>query len=91
MLRILGAYQDGHIFLRHSSVRRYSFDTPAEHVGKSPHVGHGDFLVDEIRLLPDRSVEHEIRFSCGSRFLIQCSDIEFEFRSKARRANAPSP
>jgi len=80
-LRLLGAYHDGHIFFRYLDVRSYSLETPANFEPSPLHEGHGDFLVDEIRPLPDGSVEHAIKFSTGSRFRIECSNIEFEFKS----------
>ena len=81
-LRLLGAYHDGNIFFRYPALHRYRFETSGEWRLPPLHVGHGDFSVDEIRLQSDGFVEYEIAFSRGSRFLIECSDIEFGFKGK---------
>jgi len=82
-LRLLGAYHDGHLHFRYMNVRRYSLGTPAEYKSPPFNVGHGDFIVDEIRPSDSGFLEHEIEFSRGSRFEIECSDIQFEFRARS--------
>lgn len=81
-VRLLAAYHDGHVQFRHIDVRQYSLQTPSEYEAPPFNVGHGDFVVDEIRLSEAGLVEHEIEFSRGSRFIIECSDIQFEFIRK---------
>lgn len=79
-LRLLGAYHDGHVFFRYRNVRRYCLETAKEYKLSPLQAGHGDFLFDEIRISQAGFVEQEIEFSRGSRFIIESSDIEFEFR-----------
>ena len=62
-------------------VRSYSLETPPDF--KQPprfKVGHGDCLIDEVRLSECRLVLHEIEFSRGSRWVIECGDIDFQWR-----------
>jgi hypothetical protein len=73
VIRLLGAYQDAHLELSYSKVRSYSLSgkTPVR-----PGGGHGDWLSDEIRLSEQGTVLHEIVFGSGSRWLIECADVE---------------
>ena len=79
LLRLLGAYHDGHIEIVYSGVKNYSLTTPAEPEYPRPNVGHGDWLVDEVRLSERGLVEHEIRFSQGGRWLIECKDVTYQW------------
>lgn len=48
--------------------------------------GHGDWLIDEIRLSDRGLVLHEILFSSGARWLIESEDIEYTWEpSEVRR------
>ena len=78
-LKLLGAYHDGHIYLEYKNIQSYELRTPAEFVSLPLGVGHGDWLVDEIRLSERNLVLHEIEFSRGSRWLIECKDITFQW------------
>jgi hypothetical protein len=71
-VRLLGAYHDGSLELSYSGVCSYSLSgkIPAQ-----PKTGHGDWLTDEIRLSDEDFVLHEIVFSSGSHWLIECLDI----------------
>lgn len=73
VIRLLGAYHDGYLELLYPGVRSYSLggETPEE-----PKIGHGDWLVDEVRLSPKNLVLHEILFRGGSRWLIEACDID---------------
>jgi len=73
-VRLLGAYHDGHLELSYISVVSYSFSSKQDSSGSNK--GHGDWLVDEVRLSESNLVLHEIIFSSGSRWLIECQDIE---------------
>ena len=80
-VRLLGAFHDGHIEIKYTGVRSYSLETPPEF--KLPpgfRVGHGDWLIDEVRLSERELVLHEIEFSRGSRWVIECGDIDFQWR-----------
>ncbi len=79
--RLLGSHHDGHIELTYEKVKSYSLNTPFEF--KMPprvDVGHGDWLIDEIRLSDNGFVVHEIVFSRGSRWIIECEDILYEWK-----------
>jgi hypothetical protein len=79
-LELLGAYHDGHIHLTYKNVKSYSLDTPPDFKLPPLHVGHGDWLTDEIRLSDRGMVLHEIEFSRGSRWLIEAEDITYEWK-----------
>jgi hypothetical protein len=74
-LQLLGAYHDGHLTVIYHEVQSYSLDTPPGYKMPPSHVGHGDWLVDEVRLSERGHVVHEVTFSRGSRWLIECKDI----------------
>jgi hypothetical protein len=78
-VRLLGAFHDGYIDLRYKSVQSYSLETPAEFKMLPLNVGHGDWLKDEIRLSESGSVLHEVEFSRGSKWLIECEDIVYRW------------
>lgn len=79
-LCLLGAYHDGYIEVTYKQVKSYSLYTPAEFKGPPLNVGHGDWLVDEIRLSEREFVLHEIEFSRGSRWVIECEDIIYQWK-----------
>lgn len=80
-LRLLAAYHNGHIQLTYKDVRSYSLNTPADFQAPPLGVGHEDWLTDEIRLSERGLVIHEIEFSRGSRWLIECGDIVYEWQT----------
>jgi len=47
------------------------------------HVGHGDWLVDEVHLSERGYVGHEILFSRGARWRIEAFDLRYEWLSLA--------
>lgn len=75
---LLGAYHDGHIKLIYKNVISYSLVNldKAERV-LHPSIGHGDWLIDELRLAEGNNVIHEIKFSSGSHWLIECGDVTY--------------
>ncbi len=75
-IRLLGAYHDGYLELSYPGVRSYSL---ASEILETPKIGHGDWLIDEVRLSYKNLVLHEILFSSGSRWLIESRDIEFRW------------
>lgn len=83
-LRLLAPYHDGEILFTYENVRRYDFDALADFKSPPYGVGHGDFLQDEIRLLHDGLIEHQIAFSRSSTFVIECADIGFEVFKKSK-------
>jgi hypothetical protein len=82
-LLLLGAYHDGHTVLIYRDVQSYALDTPVTFKRPPFNVGHGDWLVDEVTLSENNFVQHEIEFSRGSRWRIECRDIEWAWHPKA--------
>jgi hypothetical protein len=76
-VRLLGPYHDGHTRLTYHQVQSYSLDSPLEFKLPPLGVGHGDWLRDEVRLSKNGFVLHEIEFSRGSRWMIECRDIDW--------------
>ena len=77
LVRLLGAYHDGHIEIRYTNVRRYTME-----ISRSADAidGHGEWLIDEIRLSEDAKVIHEVEFIRG-RWIIECDDLAYTWRS----------
>lgn len=77
--KLLSAYRDRLLTLRYIGVRKYKFQTPArfKHL-PSYKTGHGDWLYDEFDVSPSGFVIHEVRFSRGSTWWIQCADVQFK-------------
>jgi hypothetical protein len=83
---LLGAYHDGHIALAYRNVRSYTLAQPAPTAGPPfPETGHGDWRDDEIRLSPRGLVLHEVVFSGGGQWLIECEDVLYEWRPFTER------
>jgi hypothetical protein len=74
VVKLFAACQDGHIELKYSAVQNYSL--ACDEQGDS---GHGDWLYDEIRLSQRGYVLHEIEWSCGRRWLIECGDVSYKW------------
>ncbi len=72
--RLFAAYHDGHIELKYSDVQSYSLAS-----GVTNGSGHGDWLYDEIRLSEQGRVLHEIEWSRGGVWLIECSDVAYKW------------
>lgn len=75
-LRLLGAYHDGHTTLTYTGVQRYELTLDLG-AAVRPHVGHGDWLIDEVRLSDRQLVVHEILFASDARWVIECADIHY--------------
>lgn len=91
-VRLLGAYHDGYTTLKYHQVQSYSLSTPREPSLPSFDVGHGDWLHDEIRLSDRGFVLHEVEFSRGSRWTIECKDIERTWEPKRNSLGvSPAP
>ncbi len=43
-------------------------------------IGHGDWLIDEVRLSEREFVLHEVEFSHGSRWIIECEDLIYQWK-----------
>ena len=72
--RLFGAFHDGHLLLDYANVHMYSLENP------KAQTGHGNWLIDEIRLSRNGLVLHEVLFSSGSRWLIEAADISYQWR-----------
>lgn len=79
-VKLLGAYHDGHIYLAYEGVQSYSLTTPSDFVMPPLGVGHGDWLIDEVRLADSGLVVHEVAFSRGSRWSIECKDLLYHWK-----------
>jgi hypothetical protein len=82
-LRLLGSYHDGHLELSYQDVQSYSLEAPLMPAGGDRPVGHGDWLVDEIRLSERGHVMHEIRFSTGALWAIESLNVQCQWRQLA--------
>ena len=72
--RLLAAHHDGHIELKYSDVRSYALAS-----GVTNGSGHGDWLYDEIRLSGRGRVSHEVEWSRGGLWLIECGDVAYQW------------
>ena len=75
-IRLLGAYHDGHLELSYQVVRSYALSAK---IKETAGIGHGDWVVDELRLSDNNLVLHEILFGNGGRWIIESSDIHFRW------------
>jgi hypothetical protein len=73
-VRLFAAYHNGHIELKYSEVHSYSLTS-----GLSISSGHGDWLYDEIRLSDQGRVLHEVEWSRGGLWLIECGDVFYKW------------
>jgi hypothetical protein len=73
-VRLLGAYHDGYLVLTYIDVVSYQLAGNAPLV-EGRHAGHGDWLVDEIRLSERGLMVHEVVFANRSRWDIECRDF----------------
>jgi hypothetical protein len=74
VVRLFAAYHDGHIELNYFDVQSYSLSSSGMNAS-----GHGDWLHDEIRLSEEGRVLHEVEWSEGSLWLIECGDIAYQW------------
>lgn len=72
IVRLLAAYHDGHIELRYADVLGYSLAS-----GGRAGAWHGDWLSDEVTLSERGRVLHEVEWSEGGLWLIECADITY--------------
>jgi len=76
-VRLLGAYHDGHIEILYTNVQRYTMEI-SRLEGSAD--GHGEWLIDEIRLSQSAKVIHEVQFVRG-RWTIECDDVTYHWRN----------
>jgi|SRR5882724_1226479 len=79
-IRLLAAYHDGYIDLSYFDVRSYSLTAAmADFHPDMNNKGHQDWLYDEIRLSDRGNVLHEIEWSRGDHWVIECKDIRCDW------------
>jgi hypothetical protein len=80
-VRLLGAFQDAHLELNYKDVRSYTLSAqPDGKQDANQNAGHGEWLIDEVRLSENSLVLHEILFRNRSRWLIEASDFLWEWK-----------
>ncbi len=82
IIKLLGAYHDGHIVLHYHGVSTYSLLYDRRQTQQGAAVAHDDWLIDEILLGDDGCVTHEIEFASGAVWNIRCSDIVYRWLPK---------
>jgi len=70
-MHLLGAYHDGHTTLTYRGVAGYALSLPHRDSG------HADLLVDEFSLSANGLLVHEILFSSGGRYSVECRDFDW--------------
>jgi hypothetical protein len=81
-VRLLGAYHDGFIELTYVEVESYTLDLPHRRPQSAErHPSHGDWLIDEISFSRHGKIVHEIEWSNGGHWIIECNDIEYRWIS----------
>jgi hypothetical protein len=81
-VHLLGAFHDAYLELNYKDVRSYTLSAESnekQHADQAAR--HGDWLIDEVRLSEDNLVLHEILFRNRSRWLIEASDVLWEWKS----------
>lgn len=76
LVRLLGAYHDRHIEIRYGNVHHYTMEASRSEGATD---GHGDWLIDEVRLSPTGTVLHEMQF-VHARWIIECDDLSYSWR-----------
>ena len=74
-LRLLNAQHNQYLDITYKAVKGYNFNSPLNNQMSALSIGHGDWLIDEVRLSDKGQVLHEVIFSTGTHWLIECGDI----------------
>jgi hypothetical protein len=75
MARFFGAFHDGHMYLTYENVSSYSLNMAGlSDVGNR---AHGDCFSHEVRLSESERVLHEIQFSGGGIWVVECTDFTY--------------
>jgi hypothetical protein len=77
-VKLLGAFHDKWLYLSYLDVISYSLSSSK----RKPDIGHGDWLIDEVRVSEKGLVIHEVIFDSGAKWLIECGDIRYNFSEK---------
>ena len=85
VIRLLGAYHDGHIELTYHEVSSYTFDQPYRWVQEGMvNRCHGDWLVDEVRLSDNGKIIHEIEWENRGHWIVECGDIKYSWIARSK-------
>jgi hypothetical protein len=76
-VRLLGAFHDGSIELSYVNLRSYALNGSGLHTLTD--AAHGDWISDEILLLEDGSIEHELLFDSGAAWRIVSEDVVYRW------------
>lgn len=68
---LLGSFHDRKIHLHYTGVTQHSLNLP-----RSTWVNHGDLFIHEIRPTSSGFFVHELEFTSGATFRIECSDLK---------------
>jgi hypothetical protein len=77
VINLLGAFHNGSIKLTYLKVKSYNLAKAGN--ANAQKTGHGDWLVDEIRLGYRGLVIHEVEFSNSGKFIVECKDIIYQW------------
>src|SRR3990172_5317825 len=76
LVRLLGPHHDRRVVLEYAGVSAYGIHgTLGACAGEARTWSHGDWLLDEVTLSDSGHVLHEVEFSSGARWIIECTDI----------------
>lgn len=81
VLRLLGAYHDGHMTIVYDGVETYSLSRSLAPVALPRTQGHGDLLADELSL-EDGTLKHHLEFSGGALMQIAFQDLRWNWSPK---------
>ncbi len=84
-LKLLGANHDGMIEIRYLNVLDYTLAGGGT-IDENSTDGHGDWYVDDIQLLENGRVVHEVLFQRGYRWSIECDDIIYQWLPLRQRS-----
>ena len=76
-LRLLASSHRGHILFEYEDVVGYQVGVPFLQMAQN--TKHGDWLADEITLASNNQLVHEILFSSGAAWKIQCGSISYTY------------
>jgi hypothetical protein len=76
-IKLLGAYHDYFIYFNYKNVINYSLEM--KKLSQVGNKGHGDWLIDEISLVNNNILIHEIEFSSKAQWRISCTDLDISY------------
>ena len=70
-----GPYHDGHTYLSYHGVKKYELRLSAKETSGSARGGHGDWMLDELTLSENGNLLHDIAWSSGATWIIECEHL----------------